>query len=424
MTEDGLSLEVVSEELRVADEELRTQQEVIDKLVRGRLADELATSRLAAAVPVPLVDTDGAGAILRANPAAGALLHLDVVRLRGKPLLAYVEAGDRRAVRTALTRAAAGRETTHLVAHLTPRKDGVVLVDIAVLPGEPGAVAEPAREPEPGDQPSLRARTAARWVLSPRNGGEEQDIRALSALAAMSTLPVVTGELRSVLHRVAALTVEGTAVATCAALTVGPPAEPELMVSTDTLAQSVEGAQFHHGGGPAWDAYSSAGPVSTEDLGADPRWAGLGDLLPEAEGTAAIAVPLLDGTAPVGVLTLVGTPALTRPAQIAKAMTFGGTVAALIREHRAVADLRRVEDQLRTALTSRADIDQAKGILMARLGIDADRAFQELIRVSQHSNMKLRDVARQIVGSATATDPAPDQALGRVPSRRGPAEPF
>lgn len=52
-------------------------------------------------------------------------------------------------------------------------------------------------------------------------------------------------------------------------------------------------------------------------------------------------------------------------------------------------------------MRSRAVIEQAEGILMADQRIDADAAFEQLARVSQHTNVKLRDVARRIVEERT-----------------------
>jgi AmiR/NasT family two-component response regulator len=47
-------------------------------------------------------------------------------------------------------------------------------------------------------------------------------------------------------------------------------------------------------------------------------------------------------------------------------------------------------------MATRDLIGQAKGILMERYKIDAQRAFSLLVRVSQHSNRKLRDVAIEL----------------------------
>jgi AmiR/NasT family two-component response regulator len=55
--------------------------------------------------------------------------------------------------------------------------------------------------------------------------------------------------------------------------------------------------------------------------------------------------------------------------------------------------------QLTTALETRDVIGQAKGILMVREGLTADEAFDILARASQRMNIKLRDVAAQVVAS-------------------------
>jgi AmiR/NasT family two-component response regulator len=54
---------------------------------------------------------------------------------------------------------------------------------------------------------------------------------------------------------------------------------------------------------------------------------------------------------------------------------------------------------LQGAFGRRATIEQAKGILMARHGIDADRAFEMLRDHSQHNGHKVIDVAQAIVDS-------------------------
>ncbi|MFE9750198.1 ANTAR domain-containing protein [Saccharothrix saharensis] len=61
--------------------------------------------------------------------------------------------------------------------------------------------------------------------------------------------------------------------------------------------------------------------------------------------------------------------------------------------------------QLRTALATRAVIDQAKGILMAIRRISADEAFTLLSEQSQRENIKLRDLAASFVVRATGTHP-------------------
>ncbi len=54
------------------------------------------------------------------------------------------------------------------------------------------------------------------------------------------------------------------------------------------------------------------------------------------------------------------------------------------------------EENLRSAVSSRDVIGQAKGILMERHELTADQAFAVLARVSQELNRKLADVAREL----------------------------
>jgi hypothetical protein len=59
------------------------------------------------------------------------------------------------------------------------------------------------------------------------------------------------------------------------------------------------------------------------------------------------------------------------------------------------------EDRITNAVTHIADrravIDQAKGMLMLLHGIDAEQAFKLLVWQSQENNVKLRDLANQVI---------------------------
>ncbi|MET7998280.1 ANTAR domain-containing protein [Amycolatopsis sp. NPDC005232] len=68
-------------------------------------------------------------------------------------------------------------------------------------------------------------------------------------------------------------------------------------------------------------------------------------------------------------------------------------------------------EQLRQVLSSRAPIEQAKGILMAQRRCTAGEAFEILRELSQDTNVKLRDVARGLIEEVVST-----------PRRCGPAD--
>jgi hypothetical protein len=66
---------------------------------------------------------------------------------------------------------------------------------------------------------------------------------------------------------------------------------------------------------------------------------------------------------------------------------------------------------LQAALTSRAVIEQAKGILIASTGRDADGAFQLLVAQSQAENRKVREIAEELVRRNVRTAGAPVQVI-------------
>jgi AmiR/NasT family two-component response regulator len=65
---------------------------------------------------------------------------------------------------------------------------------------------------------------------------------------------------------------------------------------------------------------------------------------------------------------------------------------------------------MQAAMKSRAVIEQAKGILMARHRCSADDAFKYLSRLSQNSNRKLRDIAQSIVDGTRSDQPVNEHA--------------
>jgi ANTAR domain len=79
---------------------------------------------------------------------------------------------------------------------------------------------------------------------------------------------------------------------------------------------------------------------------------------------------------------------------------------------REVAELAQENANLRVAIDSRAVIEQAKGALMLRYGLDQDAAFAVLKRWSQHSNIKLHTIAETLVDWAAGNDPLPANEPG------------
>jgi ANTAR domain-containing protein len=74
--------------------------------------------------------------------------------------------------------------------------------------------------------------------------------------------------------------------------------------------------------------------------------------------------------------------------------------------------------QLETALQSRIVIEQAKGTLAERLGIDVDQAFGILRHAARSHRLKLHDVAARVVNERTTPSPVV-VAIARESRMRG-----
>lgn len=173
---------------------------------------------------------------------------------------------------------------------------------------------------------------------------------------------------------------------------------PPVTKGSDAVAVPVEQAQFASGDGPGPHALRTGRVLHIADLEHDHRWPGFRAHATGAGLFAVLSLPL----PPTGPLTGVLSYYAPEPHDFAMdeilaaehfAAHTAGTTALAAR----LIDLGSTVEQLTSALASRAVIDQAIGILMARSGCGTAEAFGYLRRESQHQNIKLREVAAMLV---------------------------
>ena len=70
------------------------------------------------------------------------------------------------------------------------------------------------------------------------------------------------------------------------------------------------------------------------------------------------------------------------------------------RLHVLVAQLREKNTQLERALESRVVIEQAKGMLAERYGMNVDQAFELMRRASRSNRVRIHDLAARVVAQA------------------------
>lgn len=186
-----------------------------------------------------------------------------------------------------------------------------------------------------------------------------------------------------------------------------------LDVAGAPVVGKLDALQRELGEGPALTAVDEAPPdgvVAADDFAGQDgdRWPGFAAHALEAGYRSMLSVRLqVEGTARAG-LNLYATRPYAFDAQARRAAGLFGLSAGLLllaAEH---------ATHLERALASRDLIGRAKGVLMERFGIDEDAAFGRLVDASQHTNLKLVEVAAWLVEHHAAPPPEPE-AGGAAP---------
>ena len=170
--------------------------------------------------------------------------------------------------------------------------------------------------------------------------------------------------------------------------------------STAEAATEIDQAQYDADEGPCLDAVTT--PIVAAPSYPDDRWPRLGSAPPDHGMQSSVSYQLKwtnreDAEAGTGSLNIYGQ---TPDAFDEAAMEIGAILAAHASlAARAVgerASLQQLDQHLQEALLSRDVIGQAKGILMERLKLTPDKAFEILKNSSQRLNLKLREVAHNV----------------------------
>ena len=166
-------------------------------------------------------------------------------------------------------------------------------------------------------------------------------------------------------------------------------------VATDERLRELDEAQYELGEGPCRASIVDHETVVVDDLATDPRWPAWGRAMVEGLGIrSSLSFRLF--TRPDRTWGALNVYSTTPGAFTDEDVEQGRTIAAMA----AVALARSISDeQLVRAIESRTVIGQAVGMLMERYGLDDDRAFDVLRRLSSQQNVKLRDLAAQVVAT-------------------------
>jgi len=235
------------------------------------------------------------------------------------------------------------------------------------------------------------------------NDVETADADAVTvSLDAVLELLEPVDETDVVLHTLCRRVVEVFPGAAMAGITVLRPTGPVTVAATSDELAALEELQYRFGEGPALDAVRSRETVRADRAAAYERWPAYAASSEPAGVHSYLSVPLpvAEQSAALNLYGLLPHAFHRMDESVLELYVEAAAVA--VRNARRYGEARNLIEQLRIALRSRAVIDQAKGIVMALRGLDAETAFDVLVTRSQRENVKLRVVAERVVAAVSA----------------------
>jgi len=195
-------------------------------------------------------------------------------------------------------------------------------------------------------------------------------------------------------------------IAAAGIMLAAPDGELRVMASSSEAMRVLELFELQAQEGPCLDCHRTGEAVLNQDLAAvNGRWPRFTTEALTAGFGSVHALPMrLRGTV-IGALNLfqVDVGELRR-ADVDAAQALADIATIAILQHRAVREAQVINEQLQQALNSRIVIEQAKGMVAERRGVDMEGAFGTLRDHARRHNVRLADLASDIIaGTVSAT---------------------
>jgi GAF domain-containing protein len=170
--------------------------------------------------------------------------------------------------------------------------------------------------------------------------------------------------------------------------------------ATEAIVTHLDGLQYELDEGPCITAWENRTAVRVADLTREDRWP---RWTPAAAATgmrAVLSAPLVAGDEALGAMKVYSHRADVYDDHDEHLLTmFAAHSAVLLTHVRSYQDARRMSDALRTSLRGRDLVNMAKGVLMAREGVDERTAFLLLSTRAGQEGRSVRELAKSLVGA-------------------------
>jgi len=189
----------------------------------------------------------------------------------------------------------------------------------------------------------------------------------------------------------------------------------QVMASSTSTMRDLELYEIQSSDGPCIECYRTGLAVSDQNLDTTAqRWPLFTPAAKDAGFRSVSAVPMRLRTTTIGALNLFRTSNTRFSASDqAGAQAFADVATIAILQHRAAFDAQALNEQLNHALNSRILIEQAKGRLAERAGIDVNEAFDWFRAYARSHNLRLVDVAQAFLDAQLTSASLKSSSPGR-----------
>jgi GAF domain-containing protein len=173
------------------------------------------------------------------------------------------------------------------------------------------------------------------------------------------------------------------------------------VATTDPSIGDLDAEQYSAGEGPCVAASVAGHRFYVEALAEELRWPAFVQEAQARGFNSVLSCPLLSLNEPVGALNIYSrTPRAFSAEDEQLASVFTAQASIVVSEARIGVSNDQLSLRLTKALHARKVIAQAQGIIMERLSLNPDAAYNELLDFSRQSHIPLRQRAEEVVAAA------------------------
>jgi len=226
------------------------------------------------------------------------------------------------------------------------------------------------------------------------------DLRA--ALKGLDSLRYGAGDLQEALRRIVSTTHDLFSVDGAALMLIDGEFALRNAAVSDSRLEQLESLQIEHGTGPCITAFQDKELIGCDDLVGEDRWGDFSAQAVAAGLRAVLVSPIPYASDAVGVVAVFSAkPHPWTPEGELALMSFTDLAALAIATTMQSEERGELAGQLQRALDARVVVEQAKGILIGRDGLNPRDALEKLRAQARGSRRRLSDVATEVVRDAT-----------------------